>query len=260
MQSRKRPFITERESRLLREGLRLRNALVSASVQAVQAAQSRWCRSGSKRAMDILVSSAALLLFSPLLFAIALGIRVMSGNPVIFRQWRAGRYGREFQLLKFRTMAFENVDGPALTRPGDPRVTSVGKWLRHWKLDELPQLVNVLRGEMSLVGPRPDLSEFWERVPMNAREALKLVPGLTGAASLTFRNEESLLSQVAPEKLALFYVEKLLPRKAQLDLEYASRSTFESDCRILVHTIAATALPSRIGDRTHVFHEYFSQQ
>ena len=149
--------------------------------------------------MDLTLATAMLLMLSPLLLAAALAVRLASGKPVIFRQSRVGRNGREFQLLKFRTMAVQHSGtGPGITSPGDPRITGIGKWLRRSKLDELPQLVNVLRGEMTLVGPRPDLKEFWRQTSADASQALQLTPGLTGPASIAFRNEEDLLAHVSP--------------------------------------------------------------
>lgn len=214
---------------------------MSATTQQPRAAQSRWCTSRSKRYLDLIVASSALLLLSPILLLIAIAIRETSGSPVIFRQWRNGRYGRQFQLLKFRTMQAKTPEGPRVTRSGDSRVTPIGKWLRKSKLDELPQLFNVLRGEMTLVGPRPDLDEFWEQTSPSVRRALALCPGLTGAASLVFRNEEVLLAQVPGEQLSRFYIDKVLPVKAELDLEYAARATFLTDCTILLRTVAAAA-------------------
>jgi len=191
--------------------------------------------------MDLTLATAMLLMLSPLLLAAALAVRLASGKPVIFRQSRVGRNGREFQLLKFRTMAVQHSGtGPGITSPGDPRITGIGKWLRRSKLDELPQLVNVLRGEMSLVGPRPDLKEFWRQTSADASQALQLAPGLTGPASIAFRNEEDLLAHVSPEQVIKFYVERLLPAKAKLDLEYASQASFFTDCGILLRTLTAS--------------------
>lgn len=209
--------------------------------------------------MDIIISFLGLLLLSPLLFLIPIAIRLTSGKAVIFRQWRTGRYGRQFQVLKFRTMEIRGATGPYLTQSGDSRVTPLGKLLRKSKLDELPQLLNVLSGEMSLVGPRPDLEQFWNRTSPVARQALTLSPGLTGAASLSFRNEEDLLTRVAPEHLSNFYVEKLLPLKAQLDLEYAANATFLTDCIILLQTIAAAARVNSSSIPTQSFDEQLSR-
>ena len=209
--------------------------------------------------MDIALASFALLLLSPVFVLIAIAIRMTSGTPIIFRQWRSGRYGRQFQLLKFRTMHPDNPIGPRVTRSGDSRVTPIGKWLRRSKLDELPQLLNVLSGEMTLVGPRPDVDEFWKEACPNARQALALCPGLTGAASIVFRHEEDLLAQVAPEQLTSFYVDKLLPIKAELDLEYAAHATFMTDCKMLLRTIAAAAGMIRSETPAQHLHEQLSR-
>ena len=128
-------------------------------------------------------------------------------------------------------------NGPGLTRDGDARVTRIGRWLRKRKLDELPQLFNVLKGEMSLVGPRPDLEEFWSKASLQDRQILELTPGVTGAASLAFCDEERLLAQVSVEQLTSFYLHEVLPQKARLDSEYAARATFRSDCGILLRTV-----------------------
>jgi lipopolysaccharide/colanic/teichoic acid biosynthesis glycosyltransferase len=146
--------------------------------------------------------------------------------------------------------------GLGITRRGDPRITTIGKVLRLSKLDELPQLVNVLRGEMSLVGPRPDLKEFWQQASSDARQALALTPGLTGPASIAFRNEERLIAQVAPEQTTKFYVERLLPAKARIDREYAARASFLSDCLVLLQTLT-TALG--IGSASPTFHNVYEQ-
>jgi len=186
--------------------------------------------------MDLVVSAIGLTLLSPVICMIALAIAIHSGKPVFFRQRRLGRNGREFQLLKFRTMV-TGKNGPGLTRDGDARVTPIGRWLRKRKLDELPQLFNVLKGEMSLVGPRPDLEEFWSKASPEDRRILELTPGVTGAASLAFCDEERLLAQVSAEQLASFYLQEILPQKARLDSEYAARATFRTDCGILVKTV-----------------------
>jgi lipopolysaccharide/colanic/teichoic acid biosynthesis glycosyltransferase len=140
-------------------------------------------------------------------------------------------------MLKFRTMKISAQMGSGLTRGGDSRVTVVGRLLRKTKLDELPQLINVLKGEMNLVGPRPDLKEFWNQASPEHRRVLELTPGMTGAASVAFSREEELLAQVPAEDLASFYLEEVLPTKAKLDTEYAARATFRSDCGILLQTV-----------------------
>lgn len=198
--------------------------------------ESNWCLSHKKRCMDIVASALGLILLLPAICVIALAIAIHSGKPVFFQQKRLGRNGRDFHLLKFRTMVTAK-NGPGLTRDGDARVTRIGRWLRKRKLDELPQLFNVLKGEMSLVGPRPDLEEFWSQASLDDRRILELKPGVTGAASLAFCDEERLLAQVPAEQLASFYIQEVLPQKARLDSEYAARATFRSDCGILLQTV-----------------------
>ena len=186
--------------------------------------------------MDIMASALGLILLLPVICVIALAIAIHSGKPVFFRQKRLGRNGCEFHLLKFRTMVTAK-NGPGLTCEGDVRVTRIGRWLRKRKLDELPQLFNVLKGEMSLVGPRPDLEEFWSQASLEDRRILELTPGVTGAASLAFCDEERLLAQVPAEQLPSFYLQEVLPQKARLDSEYAAQATFRSDCGILLQTV-----------------------
>jgi len=199
---------------------------------------SRWSLSSGKRSMDLLASTAGLILAFPLMAAIGALILFSSGRPILFRQWRLGRDGQKFQLLKFRTMAATaEANGLGVTRSGDRRITPVGRWLRKWKLDELPQLLNVMRGEMTLVGPRPDLEEFWVLASAKDQAVLALTPGITGAASLAFCDEERLLAAVPPAHLIDFYVEKLLPQKARLDLDYARHATLRSDCGMLLRTL-----------------------
>ena len=190
--------------------------------------------------MDIFVSSVAILGFLPLMAIIAVVVAATSRGPVLFRQDRLGRDGHPFRLLKFRTMSdHKTPGGPLVTQSGDSRVTPAGRWLRRCKLDELPQLLNVLHGDMSLVGPRPDVKEFLRGLSPEHQVLLSLTPGLTGWATLHFRNEESLLAGVDPADLSSFYVSHVLPKKAELDLEYAARATFRSDVRLLARTILA---------------------
>jgi lipopolysaccharide/colanic/teichoic acid biosynthesis glycosyltransferase len=211
---------------------------------------SAWCNSKSKRLLDIILITLALIVTAPLMLLIALGIRGTSPGPVLFRQWRWGLNERQFQLLKFRTMENLRAEaGPAVTRSGDPRVTRLGKWLRRWKLDELPQFINVLRGEMSIVGPRPDLEQFWRQATEVERQVLVVKPGLTGAATLAFSNEEEVLAHVRESELVGFYVRDLLPRKARLDCEYAAQANFLSDCRVLLKTVAGVLFPSLTHNR-----------
>jgi lipopolysaccharide/colanic/teichoic acid biosynthesis glycosyltransferase len=174
------------------------------------------------------------------MLVIGASVKLTSGSPILFRQKRFGQDGLEFECIKFRTMARGAGSGPDVTQSGDARVTRIGRVLRKWKLDELPQLFNVLRGEMSLVGPRPDLPGLVAELDLESRNALgQLVPGITGWATLHFRHEEELLASVPSHELRTFYVHEVMPRKIALDLEYASRATFLSDVMILLRTVAA---------------------
>jgi lipopolysaccharide/colanic/teichoic acid biosynthesis glycosyltransferase len=215
----------------------------------LQQQSSAWCNSKRKRVLDIAFASLALIATAPLMLLITVAIRATSRGPVLFRQWRSGLNGYPFQLLKFRTMRMMAAEsGPGITRAGDTRITRVGQWLRKWKLDELPQLINVLLGEMSIVGPRPDLEQYWRQTSDIERQVLATKPGMTGAASLIFRNEEELLAGVPESELVEFYVRDLLPHKARLDSEYAAQASFLSDCRVLLKTVASIFSPSLIHD------------
>lgn len=198
---------------------------------------SSWCRSRRRRCVDIIASGLGLALLLPVIVVISLGVLISSGKPIFFAQKRLGRYAREFTLLKFRTMKTIMQGGPGVTQDGDARVTRIGRWLRRRKLDELPQLFNVLRGDMTLIGPRPDLEEFWLQAEAEDRRVLELTPGMTGAASLAFFDEEKLLAKVPRERLTSFYVREILPQKARLDIGYAEQATFRSDCGILLRTM-----------------------
>ena len=178
---------------------------------------------------------------------LALVVKASSRGPFLFRQNRIGKDGEEFVLLKFRTMYSHsgNSSGPHVTRSGDSRVTPVGRWLRKWKLDELPQFVNVLKGEMSLVGHRPDMLEYMQTLTGQDRNIQYFRPGITSPASLKFRNEEQELGKVPVEEMEQFYVSNLLPQKVRMDLEYAERATFLSDCGILLQTALSVLGHSR---------------
>src|SRR5438876_4012784 len=201
---------------------------------------SPWCFCPLKRSLDVIYSVMLLVATLPLMTIVAVLIKSTSPGPVLYRQRRLGKNGAQFQLLKFRTMHHgRRALGLGLTRHGDPRVTRVGRFLRKWKLDELPQLFNVLRGEMSLVGPRPDLPKYFQGLRAEQRLVLTLSPGITGAASLRFRNEEMLLPEVTSEQLESFYVNTLLPQKIELELEYARGASMFSDATMLLRTAAA---------------------
>jgi lipopolysaccharide/colanic/teichoic acid biosynthesis glycosyltransferase len=199
-----------------------------------------WCHSVGKRTFDVCCGLLVLVATSPLFVLIAALIKLTSDGPIFFRQNRVGRDGREFELLKFCSMSHNRyLRGSGLTRAGDVRVTRVGRVLRKWKLDELPQLINLLRGDMSLVGPRPDLAEFWNALEPSQKRVLALVPGITGRATLHFRNEEHLLAEVPEERVRQCYLNEILPRKIDLDLAYAASATFATDVVILCQTCIA---------------------
>ena len=196
---------------------------------------SSWNNSVTKRLLDVAFAAGLLVLLSPVLLVIALFVKCTSSGPVLYRQKRVGRHGVLFTLVKFRSMA-SDIAGPGLTRNEDRRVTGVGRVLRKWKLDELPQLINVVLGQMSLVGPRPDLPQYVCRLPAELKQIFELLPGVTGAASLRYRDEEYLFSQVAADCLDEFYCSQLLPDKVRLDLEYASHANLFGDLAILLRT------------------------
>lgn len=191
----------------------------------------------SKRLFDALLSALALLILSPLMLAVAVAVRVDSPGPAIFSQTRVGRGGRPFGMLKFRSMVTTQAPGaPLLTVAADTRVTRVGALLRGSKLDELPQLVNVLRGDMSFVGPRPEVPRYVALYPPQLRDlVLSVRPGITDEASIEFRDESDLLADAAdPEKR---YVEEILPRKLELYARYAREHSLRGDLRILWRTV-----------------------
>ena len=199
---------------------------------------SPWCHSQAKRALDLFIAGTLFIFTLPVLALLAVMVRFSSPGPVLFRQYRVGRDGKEFELLKFRTM-FHDAAGPRITQANDSRITLTGRWLRACKLDELPQLWNVLRGDMSLVGPRPDLIEYWRHVTADQQRALALLPGITGPATLEFRHEEQYLAQVSPEQLTDFYCKNLLPRKIDLELQYAEHASLHTDLKTIARTAFA---------------------
>jgi lipopolysaccharide/colanic/teichoic acid biosynthesis glycosyltransferase len=187
-----------------------------------------------KRLFDLLVSGTLLLLFAPLLLLVALWVKLDSPGPALFLQQRVGRGGVPFTIHKFRTMR-ANAGGSGLTVGDDARITRAGRWLRRLKLDELPQLWDVLRGAMSLVGPRPDLPHYVAQYPAELRDIVLAVrPGITDPASLQFRNEAELLAAAAdPERE---YLENILPAKLRLSADYAAQATLWTDVRLLART------------------------
>jgi lipopolysaccharide/colanic/teichoic acid biosynthesis glycosyltransferase len=193
----------------------------------------------AKRLFDLVVAGVALLLLAPLLAVLALVVKLDSPGPVFFRQQRVGRHGVPFSIHKFRTMR-PDAGGPPLTVGADPRITRSGRWLRRTRLDELPQLIDVLQGTMSLVGPRPEVPRFVAHYPPGLRErALSVRPGITDPASLEFIDEAAVLARAAdPERE---YIEVVLPAKVRRAAEYAERATLASDLRVLLRTLRVLA-------------------
>ena len=188
-----------------------------------------------KRAFDITVASLGILFLLPIFVLVALVIKLGSRGPIIFRQERMGRGFRPFLIFKFRTMDEDasNKGGP-ITFGADPRITRVGSFLRRSKIDELPQLLNVLRGDMSFVGPRPEVRQYVELFRKDYEEILKVRPGITDLASLKYRDEATLLGRYEnPEEE---YLRRVLPDKISLAKEYIDRSSFFLDLRLILRT------------------------
>jgi lipopolysaccharide/colanic/teichoic acid biosynthesis glycosyltransferase len=191
----------------------------------------------AKRLFDLLGAALALALASPLMLAVALWIKLDSPGPVFFRQQRVGRFGVHFRIHKFRSMVADApLRGAEITVGDDPRITRAGAWLRRTRIDELPQLIDVLAGRMSLVGPRPEVPAYVERYPRELREQVLAVrPGITDPASLRYLDEPEQLARAAdPERE---YVEVILPRKLQYAADYAQRANLRSDLGVLLRTL-----------------------
>ncbi len=188
-----------------------------------------------KRSFDMLVSAAGLVLLSPVFLVIGVAVRATSPGPVFYRQERMGLAGLRFRIFKFRSMV-SDADrlGGKLTVRGDTRVTPLGRFLRRHKLDELPQLLNVLRGEMSLVGPRPEVPEYADMFPQSYERILRVKPGITHSATLFFRNEEDLLGRADDPRA--FYIERVMPYKMMLYVEDMRRRNFMRDILTIIDT------------------------
>jgi lipopolysaccharide/colanic/teichoic acid biosynthesis glycosyltransferase len=188
--------------------------------------------------VDIIAASLGLLLLSPLFLLLAFAVQIDSHGSIFYRARRVGKDGRLFSLLKFRSMVVDaDRRGPAITSAGDNRITRVGRFLRRTKLDELPQLINVLLGDMSLVGPRPEDPRYVELYSPSQRRILSVRPGITSAASLAYRHEEQLL--IGPDWETI-YRESVLPTKLALDLDYLSQRTLWSDLMLIWRTVLVT--------------------
>jgi len=186
------------------------------------------------RAFNFISAAAGLVILTPVLLLIAIAIKWDDGGPVFYLQKRIGRNFQPFRLIKFRSMAVGADQAGLLTAPADRRVTGCGRWLRRSKLDELPQLWNVLTGEMQLVGPRPEVERYVEQFCEQYSSLLADPPGMTDPASLAFRREDLLFLSAEMERQ---YVSEILPRKLSLSLEYQRRRGFGSDLGILMKTI-----------------------
>jgi lipopolysaccharide/colanic/teichoic acid biosynthesis glycosyltransferase len=188
----------------------------------------------SKRIFDFACASVGLVIISPLLIAIAVLIKLSSAGPVFFKQNRVGKGGKLFRMIKFRTMK-ENHGGSSVSVKGEPRITSIGAVLRKYKLDELPELINVIKGEMSFVGPRPDVPGYADLLEGENRIILSVRPGITSPASLKYSNEEEILASAEDP---IFYNDNVIyPDKVKLNLEYVKNRTFINDLWIIICTI-----------------------
>lgn len=189
-----------------------------------------------KRVVDFISSSLGLLFLSPVFLVIATAIRFDSAGPVFFRQERVGKDGVRFRIFKFRSMFVESEDrGPQITVGGDPRVTRVGRFLRRTKLDELPQLINVWKGEMSLVGPRPEVPAYVAHYNDRQLKVLSVCPGITDLASLSYMDEEGVLVESGDP--LRYYLEEIMPKKLDLNLQYIENMSLLGDMKIIFQTI-----------------------
>jgi lipopolysaccharide/colanic/teichoic acid biosynthesis glycosyltransferase len=189
-----------------------------------------------KRIFDVATSIIGLIVLLPFFIIIAILIKLNDKGPIFYKQKRIGQNFKPFELLKFRTMIV-NADkiGPAVTKDGDPRITKIGKFLRKTKLDELPQLWNVIRGDMSIVGPRPEVEKYIQYYENDYKEILKVKPGITDYATIKFRNEEEILSKYDDTESA--YIKYVLPEKIKLYKTYIKGISFFTDLKIIFWTL-----------------------
>jgi lipopolysaccharide/colanic/teichoic acid biosynthesis glycosyltransferase len=191
-----------------------------------------------KRLLDLFCAIAGLIVLAPLLLAVALAVKCGSKGSVLFGQTRVGRGGKTFKIWKFRSMVSDaETIGPLITATGDTRVTGIGRYLRRWKLDELPQLWNVVIGDMSLVGPRPELSFYVRDYTPEQRQVFTVRPGVTDPAALEYRHEGEILAKVADRDR--FYREVVLPHKLVLNLEYIQALSLRHDLALILRTLGA---------------------
>ena len=188
-----------------------------------------------KRIIDIFLSILAIILLSPLLVVLSIFIKYTSKGPVFFIQERVGKEGRIFKMIKFRTMYVIQNSNSKISIKGDVRVTKIGVFLRRYKLDELPELMNVLLGQMSFVGPRPDVPGYADKLVGNDRSVLKLRPGITGPASLKYSNEEEILAQ--QKNPQLYNDQVIYPDKVRINLDYYQNQSIWLDIKIIFATL-----------------------
>ena len=189
-----------------------------------------------KRIFDIVCSGLGLIILSPFLLFVAIRIKMGSDGPVFFKQIRVGEKGREFKILKFRTMVVDAEKlGRQITVGNDSRITKIGAFLRKYKIDELPQLINVFKGDMSLVGPRPEVPRYVNMYTEEQRRVLDVKPGITDLASIRYRDENELLGQA--ENPDEFYINTIMPDKLALNVEYINKSNIFLDIYIILKTI-----------------------
>lgn len=188
-----------------------------------------------KRLFDILLSGLGLLIISPLFLIVAIWIKLDSPGPIFYRQVRVGRYNKDFRIFKFRSMRIGSDKGSLVTIGGrDPRITRSGYFIRKFKIDELPQLINVLVGDMSLVGPRPEVRHYVNYWTEEQMHVLDVRPGITDPASIKFRNENELLAQAEdPEK---YYIEVIMQEKIKLYLNYVKKNSLWYDIKLIFQT------------------------
>ncbi len=189
-----------------------------------------------KRIFDVVASGLGLLVLSPFFLLLAVWIKLDSAGPVFYRQVRVGRYNRNFRLFKFRSMRVGSDKKGLITVGGrDPRVTRSGYFIRKYKLDELPQLINVLLGDMSLVGPRPEVRKYVEMYTSEQLHVLDVRPGITDMASIRYRNENELLAEA--EDPEAYYIREIMPDKLKINLEYVAKHSFWLDMKLIFKTI-----------------------
>jgi lipopolysaccharide/colanic/teichoic acid biosynthesis glycosyltransferase len=188
-----------------------------------------------KRIFDLTIAILGLIILAVPMALIAILIGITSGSPILFTQERVGKGGQIFSVKKFRTMSVRSVEDSSITVAGDSRVTAIGSYLRRWKLDELPQLWNVLVGEMSLVGPRPDVPGYADKLQGDDRKLLLLRPGITGPATLAYRNEEEILAKVSDP--VQYNNEIIYPDKVRINLEYMEKCSLMQDLKYILETM-----------------------